>query len=277
MRTLLFFAIFQSVLLFAKEPEHLDFVIAVASYNNAPWVKENLDSIYSQELPKNCTCEVYYMNDASTDGTGALVDAYFQKHHVPNTWHVIHNKERKMQLANYYTLIHSLDPKKIVLIVDGDDFLAHKRVLKALAKVYRATINGKRIWMTYGNYHRTCDGKKQKSVCEKIPSEVLRTNSFRSFRFVASHLRTFYAGLYQKIKKEDLMWKGKFLPMATDVATETPMMEMSSKGHIYRFTEVLYIYRTENPLSFFNKGEKERDMIKAHIYSLPPYTPLAAL
>ena len=51
--------------------------VVIPSYNNAQWYKLTLDSIFSQKYEN---FRVVYIDDASPDGTGDLVEQYIHEH-----------------------------------------------------------------------------------------------------------------------------------------------------------------------------------------------------
>jgi hypothetical protein len=88
-------------------------------------------------------------------------------------------------------------------------------------------------------------------------------------------MRTFYAGLYKKIKPEDLMYEGGFLPMSVDAGAMLPMIEMAG-WHSRFIKEVIYIYNDTNTQSFFHERAELQKKILQMIRSYPKYTPLIA-
>ena len=224
-----------------------ELVVLVPSYNNEAYCYPNLNSIAQQ---KDVPFRVIYVNDCSTDNTGQFIELYIRAHNFESLCTVIHNKKRVGALANLYKVIHTLPDHTIVVLVDGDDFLAHDKVLKRVLQEY----TNKNIWMSYGQlmYYPEGEGKGFFS-CEKIPQHVLDENGFRSHRWITSHLRTFYAGLFKQIKKDDLLYEGDFFQAAWDFAIMFPMLEMASRGHIAFIPDVLYLYNHHNPISVHNE------------------------
>jgi glycosyltransferase involved in cell wall biosynthesis len=247
----------------------VEFVVLVPSYNNEKWVVQNLESIANQTYPH---WSMYYINDCSSDRTGQIVDEFVKLRGIEHKCKVVHNTTRKLAMTNLYEGIHNIDPTKVVVICDGDDWFANNSVLERLAKTY----SNKKIWMTYGNYQTWPEDRG--STCDLIPDKVRKNQLFRSYRWVSSHLRTFYAKLFQQIKKEDFIWKGEgFFPMTYDLAIMFPMLEMASKKH-YRFiTDVLYIYNISNPLNDFKVNLQLQEEIERYIRSRQPYEPLKSL
>jgi hypothetical protein len=110
---------------------------------------------------------------------------------------------------------------------------------------------------------------------EPLPDKVLRKNSFRSYgKFCTTQLRTFYAGLFRKIKKRDLQHKGKYFMAAGDVAFMMPLLEMSSLGHIFFADRVIYRYNVENPINDYKVNGVLQGWCARKITSKKPYKPL---
>lgn len=243
----------------------IEFVIIVPSYNNERFYFRNLDSIVNQKV--DVPFEVIYINDCSTDRTGELVDKFVKEFKLGSLVKVIHNKERVGALENLYNAIHDCPDHKIIVTIDGDDFLAHDRVLERVKKEY---LNSN-VWLTYGQFMYYPEGIVG---CEALPKNIIESLGFRTYKFVTSHLRTFKAGLFKKIKKDDLLYGGKFYQMAWDLAFMHPMLEMASKGHIAFIPDILYIYNHHNPLSDHNVNKKLQLDLTWHISSKEKYQPL---
>ncbi|HXF29789.1 MAG TPA: glycosyltransferase family A protein, partial [Chlamydiales bacterium] len=240
----------------------------IPSYNNERWCIQNLESIVRQSYPHY---SVIYINDCSTDKTGQMVDDFIKTRNLQKKFTVIHNKKRKGALCNLYTIISSLPPKTIVVTVDGDDELYGTQVLDRIANEYKNSA----VWMTYGNY--VTSPPSGPSCCGEIPKEVAENRTFRSFQWVASHLRTFYAKLFQKIKKKDLLIKGEFYPATWDQAFMLPMLEMSSKGHFRFIQDPLYIYNIQNPINDSRVRLELQLALDKHIRAKRPYPALHTL
>lgn len=244
-----------------------ELVVLITSYNNEKFFYRNLDSIVNQKL--DVPFRVIYVDDCSSDRTGQWVDAYIGAHNLESMCTVIHNENRLGALANQYNMIHTLSDHTIVVQVDGDDFLAHDRVLERVLQEY----SNKSIWMSYGQMIYYPEGS---TLCESCPQHVLDENSFRSYRWVTSHLRTFYAGLFKRIHKEDLLYQDDFFPIAGDLALMFPMLEMASRGHIAFIPDVLYVYNHHNPISDHNKNWDLQTRMGWFVRNMPKYDPIEA-
>lgn len=220
----------------------ITFEIVIASYNNEKWCMQNLRSAVTQEYPD---FHITYIDDCSTDATGQMVDDFVAEYQLQDLVTVIHNPERRGCVSNQYDTIHACPDNTVAVILDGDDMLAHPRVLQRLNEIY----SNYEVWITFGQF-QFWPGEKTEKIGKPYPDDVIRRNGFRSCRHIPSHLRTSYAWLFKRILRDDLMYQGKYWPMAGDVAEMLPMLEMAGERHAC-IQEVLYLYNNTNSLSDF--------------------------
>ena len=271
---LCFYVLLQSSFFLCAEeiPYQPEFTVVIPSYNNGRnheyMCIKNLESVFAQTYPK---FSVVYIDDCSTDDTGAIVDSFVREHHLENKIKVIHNTERKGALRNLYEVIHALDPHTIVVQVDGDDMLANSKVLEYQAKVF----SDQSVWISIGSY-KTFPGNEVKLVAP-VPKKVLKSGDFRSYHFCWYPLRTFYAKLFQLIDKEDLLYKEQFYPVCWDEAMMRPMLSMASPSHVGWSREVLYLYYLNNPISDFKINKTLMKECGGEILSKPPYKSVVSL
>jgi glycosyltransferase involved in cell wall biosynthesis len=256
------FVLMQSLIL----ANPIEFEIIIPSYNNERWCVGNLLSAVRQKYP---LFHITYINDCSTDATGTLVDAFIQAHNLQDKITVIHNTERKGALENLYNAIHACEDHKVIVTLDGDDMLAHDEVLHRLESIY-ANYN---VWITYGQFQEWPNGRT--GFCEAMPTDIVKKNAFRSHPNLPSHLRTFYAWLFKKIKRDDLVYRGTFYEMTWDQAMMYPMMEMAGERHAF-IPDVLYHYNAINSISDHRVNKGLQGMLAQVIRSKNPYTRLPA-
>jgi glycosyltransferase involved in cell wall biosynthesis len=108
-------------------------VILIPSYNNRPWYEQNLESVCVQKYDN---FRAIYVDDGSSDQTGPLVEQFLADHAVGHRIQLIRNPVRVGALENLYRCIHTCEDQEIVILLDGDDWLAHRRVLQTLDAVY---------------------------------------------------------------------------------------------------------------------------------------------
>lgn len=238
-------------------------IIVTASYNNSQWCTDYFVSIIQQEYDN---WVLIYIDDHSTDDTSAHIQELIWQYHMEDKVILINNPERKGHLYNQYHAIHSCPKDHIILIVDGDDKLAHNHVFEVINKAY----SEHNVWITYGQFWYVT--KNKKGFCKPIPADIIAKNAIRTISWRTSHLRTFYAGLYQRIAYEDLLYEGKLFSKCVDVATMFPMIEMAG-SHSAFIPEVLYLYNDDNPLSYHHDPTEQRTL-EAYLRTLSSYQPL---
>ena len=219
------------------------FKIVVPTYNTENWIARCIQSIMVQSY-RDFECVIY--NDASTDRTGEVIDSFLAANPDPR-FRVVHNEVNVKALENivngFKLLGTESEPESVLMVIDGDDFLFSELSLEIVRQAYEQT----ECLLTYGNHiHHPTGGR---SNCEPFPVEVLKNRSFRQYKFVSSHLRTFKSKLWNSIRDEDLRDEdGSYYGVGWDVAFMMPMLEMSAERTIF-IPNVLYCYNRFNPIS----------------------------
>lgn len=264
-------------------------VVVIPSYNNTRWHKGNLNSIFCQ---KYSNYRVLYIDDCSSDGMSAVLDDYLiekgidarvvsfdpnfsedilkvrdafsalvneESHRVT----LVHNTSRGGALSNIYRASCSCADGEIVVVVDGDDWLPDNQVLETVNRTYSS---GK-VWLTHGTMMEYPSGVVAWS--QPIPEEVVEANAFRQFR-CPTHLRTYYAWLFKRIRLEDLLYQGKFFPMTGDMAIMFPMIEMAGERHGF-ISRVIYVYNMANALNVNKVDADLQNILDRYIRAMPPY------
>lgn len=155
-------------------------------------------------------------------------------------------------LSKMYRYVGMLPPDEVVIWLDGDDWL-----MPWACEVVNATYSRHNPWLTYGQFVWS-DGRPgfayQSIAIEGKPWKPRRLPWF------ATHLKTFRAGLFQQIKREDLMNGGDWLE-PTDMAVMFPMLEMAGFRRSLFIPNILMTYTG-------NGGDKNQE---EYIRALPSY------
>lgn len=236
--------------------KELPLVISVCSFNCAPWVQRNLDSIFLQEYTQ---FRVVYVDDASHDGTVELVEEYKKEHNLGDKLTIMANQTRQGKMKNVYNVFHSCDDDEIIIQIDADDWLPHAHVFERINQVYQSG----NVWLTYSEFFVYPEGTKEWCTPMPVPEHILKKRSYRHWKWVFTHMRTFYAWLFKSVKLEDFIaetspgYLGKFFPLCNDMAAYFPMLEMCGPNFAF-IPEKLYVYNRDNP----NLGAK----LLGHLY-----------
>lgn len=241
-------------------------VVIIPSYNNVQWCQKNLESVFAQNYHNY---RVIYIDDCSTDGMYEAVKNCIEQHKQTHRVTLIRNNERRGAMANWYASIWSCADNEIVINLDGDDWFKHSYVLQRVNEEYQ----NQDVWLTYGQFEFYPAGKV--GWCHTLPQDIVENNLYRYYPNpgVPSHLRTFYAWLFKKIKTEDLMLNDDFFPATCDQAMLFPMLEMAGQ-HVRFIPDILYVYNQSNPI---NDGKVRLQAVlscEQIIRKKPRYAPL---
>ena len=243
--------------------------IIVAAYNAGLQIEKNVDMIRRQSCA-NFQCVL--IDDLSTDDTVELAEKAIDG---DCRFKLIVNREKKFKTRNVVEGIVHANPgdEDIIVLIDGDDCLTHVGVLKKVQDTYQRH----NCWMTYGSY-RNSRGQRD-SLCRPYPQHVIDKNNFRKKKWLASHLKTFKYGLWEKLdmgifsitpkeiertKRHALLsgqlrtwwhWRrvncgdlldssGLYIRRVDDKAFSFPMLEMSGNRAVF-IDDILYQYGFE--------------------------------
>lgn len=242
--------------------------IVISTRNAAQYVERCLDSAISQDYPDY---EIIFIDAQSNDGTYEKALEYVGKF---KNIRVIQNEQRKYQGENIRIGTEMSSPKSIVITLDGDDWFPHADVLSRINREY----NKYDCWMTYGTYEEF-PYRDVSNHYHEYPLDVRQNKTFRSFRWLASHLRTFRRELFLKINPEDMKdpATGDYVSMAPDLSFQFPMLEMCGVDKSRYIPDILYVYNRENPMNESKQSQSEINRIEGLLRSLTPYETLDKL
>ena len=236
------------------------FTFILVGYNSAPWMEVCLKSVLSQDYENY---DVIAVDALTNDGTFDIL----KKYEGVKNFKLFRNDVRKYQTENIEFGVDQAKDDSIIVTVDFDDWLPHDQVLNILNDQY-----DENTWLTYGCYSEYYGPEQKTGVrtdCfERYPDEIVETNRFREYRWLASHLRTFRKSLFQKIDRSDFIdtMTGKYFTMAGDMSFMYPMLEMCGEKFKYIDSE-MYVYNRTNSLSDdrvdVKNQERQANLIKA--------------
>ncbi len=239
-------------------------IIIIPSYKNSRWCALNLDSVFRQRYNNYF---VIYIDDCSPDDTydcaRSCIAASGQNHRIL----LMRNEQRRGALYNLYHAIHACPDRAIIITLDGDDWFRGDDVFQTVNREY----DDPNVWLTYGQFEEYPRGSL--GICHPMPEHIIQTRSYRSQEWFTSHLRTFYAGLFKRVKIDDMMLDGKFFSVTWDMAFMFPMLEMAN-GRIKFIDKILYIYNQANPLNDFRQQLRKQLYCDRLIRARQPYQPL---
>lgn len=247
--------------------------VLIPFYNPGDFLELCVNSVLTQDYENY---EVLFIDDCSTDGASEKLPACTfemdengqpvrdedgrvvikEKHPLLEITKCLDvqfwkGSSRATALPNLHNgIMHfCTDPNDIVVILDGDDWLLGRGALSYINDFYN---DNPECWFMYGSSVWT-DGRK--CCSSPYPEEEFKTLRKPGAPFRVSHIRTFKAGLYHKIKDVDPEFKcmrdanGQWYTSAYDVCLCYPLLEMAGPKHVMHNTKKLYVYNRDNPIS----------------------------
>ena len=234
--------------------ENLPFAIAIVGRNNGAWLEKTLQSAFFQNYPNY---RIVYVDDCSDDGSFELAKDLIaaSEHHAKTA--LYRNETPEGFLPSLARAVSECKEREIVVVLHGEDRLAHEWVLQRLNQYYA----NPDLWMTYGQY--VYASSYQFGFCRAFQGEDPRRSPF-----FASHLKTFYAKLFKFIEESDLFFKGQGI--GAEMTLMIPLLEIA-KEHIGYVPDVLYVATKQS------ESREQLSRIESHLRSLNSHFPLRSL
>ncbi len=207
------------------------FVLILNDFENHSNLDKQLDSLFRQNY------ENYRI--VFTDNRWQSAVASYLALQAPNvTVSFTIDQNQNNSLFQVYKAVHNCKNEEIIILLDKDDSLNSENVLSELNAYYQ----NDDVWMTYGNF--ITPNNKEIIQSKWVKKSFLQKTNFRKDKARYSKLRTFYAGLFKKIKLEDFIYDGVFFQEFNTNSFMFPLLEMS-REHIY-FTPDIFLTASEN-------------------------------
>ena len=236
--------------------------VIVPFYNAEKWVGKCVESLKRQQH-RNFICTM--IDDVSTD-TGFET----AKKSIGNDtrFRLIKNDEKRYALGNIAYALERTEchDNDVVILLDGDDWLASYRALSRLSEAY----TDEECLLTYGSYVYHPMGTRGVEPSE-YSAEVINNNAFRKDQWRASHLRTFKYGLWKNLNHDDLKdEEGNYYKMTYDQAIMLPLLELAGPRSKF-IPEILHVYNKSNPLNIDKSRAQEQHALAQKIRTKKPY------
>ena len=235
------------------------FRVITTCYNAAEYIQRCLESLQNQQC-KDWVC--YVVDDLSEDTSRGIVSKM--------AWEdpriiLITNTKKTYQVGNYQKILarEEIDDDDICLTLDGDDWLPDNKVLDRLAEAYD---NG--AWITYGQFLQWDGSQFQAGFAQNPPI----WDELRKLRYTTTHLRSWKAFLWRKIKRKDLR-KSDDSPIRAggDTAFMYPMLEMAGPYRSVYIPHFMYVYNVKTPDNVHKHSMKEQHDTANEIRQRTPY------
>lgn len=171
------------------------------------------------------------------------------------------------KMQNQVEAIADLPADAMVCLVDGDDWLPHFDCIKRAASEHAAG-----AWMTWGNF-TFADGRPG------FADNYGFGESPRHCDWKLTHLKTFRAGLFNRIRETDTHRDGEWLQHATDLMIMFAIYEMCPPERRVLIRDSIYVY---NMLGSYEWNTDEAGLAReqedvVYVRSLPFYETVSAL
>ncbi|MGE0197675.1 MAG: glycosyltransferase family A protein [Simkaniaceae bacterium] len=243
-------------------------VALVIAENGEKDVERNLRSLFDQTYPH---VRILYIDNGSTDKTYEKAQQWVQDRGKQSAITFIKKEEKRPLLEILYEVIGGCDPHDVIALLDGKDWLSHENVFEHLNCAYA----NPDVWMTYSRFISHPDYKDVKG--RVFSDAILKEKKLRKeVREELSPFLTFYAGFFQEIKLQDLLYQGSFIDEAWRLALELPLVEMGPE-HVLFMDEVSYV-KNEREKNFDHKLHLQKlAATQSHLRSQKVYPKLSAL
>lgn len=212
----------------------MKFKVIVTAFNFENWIKKCLSSIQKQTF-ENFDCLI--IDDASTDKTFQIATDTVKSD--PRFRILKHEKNIGVYTKILAIRKSSAENQDIIIIIDGDDWLAHDKAFERVRQEYE-----KGAWATYGQDQ---DLKGHRGFARPMPKEIIAKQAYRQYPWTNAPLRTFKYFLFKQIRDDAFRDRnGKPFRAAMDVALMFSILELGG-GRVHFIPDILYVY---------NRGDK---------------------
>ncbi|MBI3211532.1 MAG: glycosyltransferase family 2 protein [Simkania negevensis] len=207
------------------------FTFIVLTHNNIDTIKRNFDSLLGQKYSR---FQVLYLDQGSTDGTIETLTALTEASEKRDRIKIV-SKEKNYEIyESYYQLVSNLSDDEVIVHLYGNDWLAHLEVLSELNQTYE----NPDVWLAYGQY---VEYPTLKENHLPLPKKNLAKKKIQKAPWMVAHLKTFYAGLFKKLKIEGKGSGNYFLSLHNETSLLYPIAEIG-KSHVRFIPDVLYVH-----------------------------------
>lgn len=235
--------------------------VIVPFYNCKQFLERCVASVMTQKYDNY---HVYFVDDASTDGSGEIIDNIPDK----SKFTLIRNETNLSALPNIInTVLNFCEPDSISSLLDGDDWFSGSYTLSKVNTIF----NKSDCIFQYGQSMWTDSRRGFASAYTKDQFEKARQMPFK-----VSHLRSFRSFIIGDIKNQDPNLScmknssGSFHRFAYDCCLVFPIFDLISHEKLYFCDDILYIYNRENVLSEDRIDQQKQWDVHKEVANKPP-------
>jgi glycosyltransferase involved in cell wall biosynthesis len=240
--------------------------VIVPVYNEPVLLEACLLSIAQQDPPAD---SVFVADDCSTDHeTRSVIAKWVAPRVMPDNWGFHWGSINVGATRNIVEAIRSrrMEPEDVVLLVDGDDRLAHPGVIGRLRRIY-----SDRVEVAYGSY----TAEPPNPGCPKVkpyPVSVLRKGTVRAFTKKNgawfNHPLSFRRRIFDAIDQDEFERDGEWLRYGYDMTLMMPALELAGTRVAY-CSDVLYVYTSDREDSDWCANGEGVNEANLHVLNQP--------
>ena len=221
------------------------------TYNASFHLEECYESLKEQTNPN---WEWVILNDLSNDDTFDIANRIAMSDERERVTVINHN-HKKFALKGIYDYMNNYNEfsEQIIAILDGDDALCNENTVDLILKEYKNNQQLDALWTAHS---WDINGL---NISKDLPGNL---NPYQ-YPWVSSHLKTFKASIFKKIKKENFQdLDGNWFERGYDQALYLPILHLARERKF--LDEICYLYRiNSSSIQKRNKSEKEQlDTVK---------------
>lgn len=193
--------------------------IAVALYNGARFIEQQLDTFLSQTKKPD---KVVFCDDGSKDNTVEIVKNYIKKHSLEDSWFIYENEVNLGYIKNFYKAI-SLCDTDLIFLSDQDDVWKNDKIEK-MSSVMAERDDIKLLCCKYGIID--AQGEERHSFVEPKANEdnsikkIPFSNVMRAYRWPGMLMclrKEYFKGLISQINDCDVAHDFMLIALSSDI------------------------------------------------------------
>lgn len=233
--------------------------IVVTSFNSMVFIEEALNSILYQKY-KNW--KIIFIDDASTDGTVALIKAYIKKNRISKKCKLFILSDNCGYGMSLKTGIERGE-NSIVFIVDSDDAFATDEAITVMVKEHLLHPD---VSLIYSNYYE-CDVELKYTtpiICRPPRPGETYLGKFSNDVYLGSHLKVSHL---KSFKRESYNMTEGLNPNLMKAVDTDLILKLEEVGRLHHVNKTLYYHRKQ-PRSISNSFRSKSDFEKQRIMSM---------
>lgn len=245
-----------------------DFVIIIPMHNHANICEKTLRSIANQTYQNY---RVVCIDDGSTIPAKQNILNFVESIDDGSRFHYIEYQKHSGSVERVFEIVQQSQDDEVIVYFEGNSWLSENTTLEKLNELYKQYD----VWLAYGQVKNS--RTKEISQHKLISSENMFSSSMRRRYWPFLRFKSFYAGLFKKIKIEDFFFRGKFVDDRFDQAYMFPMLEMAG-SHVACLPDVCLTYVQDSSFTIIDRPcSRSPRKCYRKIISTQPYNKLSDL